>query len=459
MAKATIFGAGDIRRWTHHIATGGPRYRAILDGLVEAIRQGDLHPGERLPPQRALAAELGVDLTTVTRAFTEARKRGLIEGAVGRGTFVQATAAELDAARVDLSMNLPPPPEGLSLGEEMARTAQAILGRADIGALMTYQAGAGGRAQRLAGVEWLAPVLGSASVDRLLVAGGAQAALAATLSVICRPGDVVLAEPLTYPGLKAVAAQLGLRLVACPMDEGGPSADGLAALSRAVGAKALYLVPSLNNPTTLTLGEGRRRALARAARLSDLWIIEDDPYSRLLDDPPPAIAALGPDRTIYLATLSKTLTPGLRIAFVAAPDVLVEPITAALRALTLMTAPLMASVATQWIREGRAEALLAGVRSEARARRAVARARLPLALGAPDSLHVWVPLADAGQARRLEAVLQAGGVSVVGSDAFAISEAAGAGLRLSLGGPMKRSVLDEGLATVARLLGAGLPAA
>ncbi|RYF92432.1 MAG: GntR family transcriptional regulator, partial [Caulobacteraceae bacterium] len=130
MTRRAISADADAARWSHHISPSGPRYRAIVDGLAEAIRQGDLHPGERLPPQRALAAGLGVDLTTVTRAFSEAQARGLIEGAVGRGTFVRATAAELDAARVDLSMNLPPPPDGKSLGQEMAQAAQAILGRA-----------------------------------------------------------------------------------------------------------------------------------------------------------------------------------------------------------------------------------------------------------------------------------------------------------------------------------------
>lgn len=438
--------------WKHRVRAGRPRYRAIVEGLAEAIREGDLQPGQRLPAQRVLAAGLGVDLTTVTRAFTEAQGLGLIEGAVGRGTFVRATTEEMDTARVDLSMNLPPPPEGLSLGQEMAETARAILKRADIAALMTYQAGAGGRAQRAAGAAWLEPVLGKVDVDRVLVTAGAQAALAASLSVVCRPGEAVLAEPLTYPGLKDVAARLGLRLIPCAMDEAGADPEALTALARESGARALYLVSTMANPTARTLAEGRRRALAAAARRADLWIIEDDPYSRLLEKPPPAIAALAPDRTLYLATLSKTLTPGLRVAFAVAPEPFVEPLAAALRALTLMPAPLMASVATQWIREGRAAALLDGVRREARARRSMAAEALPRALGGPESLHVWLPMADPARSRRLGERLRAEGVALVGSEAFAVGEDPPGGLRLSLGGPTQRGVLAGALSTVSRLL-------
>ncbi|MGH6910031.1 MAG: GntR family transcriptional regulator, partial [Phenylobacterium sp.] len=104
-------------RWLSRLRRGGqPVYLAVVQALEAAIRTGELQAGDQLPPQRAVAEMLDVDLTTVTRAYAAARARGLIEGAVGRGTFVRRGATEDEAGLIDLSMNLPPPPDGLALG-------------------------------------------------------------------------------------------------------------------------------------------------------------------------------------------------------------------------------------------------------------------------------------------------------------------------------------------------------
>ena len=105
--------AGGAHGWIDDVRRGeGPLYAALALALEAAIRDGRLHPGDRLPPQRDVAGRLGVDLTTVTRAFTLAKDRGLIEGAVGRGSFVRRPPEDEDPILVDLSMNLPPPPLG-----------------------------------------------------------------------------------------------------------------------------------------------------------------------------------------------------------------------------------------------------------------------------------------------------------------------------------------------------------
>ncbi len=109
-------------RWLARLERdNGPIYLGLVRALEAAIQAGDLQPGDRLPPQRTVADLLGIDFTTVTRAYSAARGRGLIEGAVGRGTFVRARATDDDAGLVDLSMNLPPPPRGVSLGEALQR--------------------------------------------------------------------------------------------------------------------------------------------------------------------------------------------------------------------------------------------------------------------------------------------------------------------------------------------------
>ena len=145
-------------RWLNRVERGaGPIYLSILHALEAAIGEGELQPGEQLPPQRAVASLLGVDFTTVTRAYSAARARGLVEGAVGRGTFVASRTAEDEVGLVDLAMNLPPPPKGLSLGKLLKETAQSVLERTDAQALMAYHPGAGSIAQRSAAAAWLAP--------------------------------------------------------------------------------------------------------------------------------------------------------------------------------------------------------------------------------------------------------------------------------------------------------------
>lgn len=446
--------ARSAARWLGRVKRGhGPVYLALTTALDEAIRAGELQPGERLPPQRALAAELGIDFTTVTRAYDAARGRGLVEAVVGRGTFVRALAGSDDAGLVDLSMNLPPPPLGVSLAAMLRETTEHVLQHSDAATLMAYHPGAGAPGQKAAGAVWLAPCLGELAPDRVLVCAGAQTAITAALAGVCKPGDTVLAEPLTYPGVKAAAAQLGLRLVACAADAEGMTPQGLEMACREVRPAAVYLVPTMQNPKATTMGLERRREIARVATAHGVWVIEDDPYSRLFETPLPAIASFAPERVCYVGTLSKCLTPGLRVAFAVPPPAMAAPLEEALRAFSLMSAPLMTAVATSWIREGAAERLLAGVRQEARARRAMAAATLPDAVGSDEGLHVWLPLPAGWSADRLRLLARDRGLSLVAADAFQVGDAHEHGVRISLGGPARRATLERALAAMAAMLG------
>jgi DNA-binding transcriptional MocR family regulator len=438
--------------WLTRVRRDGPLYLAIVEALSEAIRTGELQPGDRLPPQRAVADRLGVDLTTVTRAYAAARDRGLVEGTVGRGTYVRARREEDEGGIIDLSMNLPPPPAGLSLGRLLQGTSAAILQRTDAATLMAYHPGAGALGQRIAGAQWLAPHMGELSPERVLLAPGAQAALTAILSCVCRPGDTIVAEALTYPGFRSLAAQLGLKVLPCPADAEGPVPEALERLCRTERPRAVYLVPTMQNPTATTMGATRRHDVARICVEAGAWVVEDDPYSRLCAKPLPALATYAPDRTFHIGTLAKCLTPGLRIAYVAAPAADAPRVAEALRATALMTAPLMAAVATTWIREGTADTLLSAIRAEAIARRALAGEAMPDAIGAPESLHVWLPRPAGASADALRRAAQQRGLSLITSEAFAVGSDAPNGLRISLGAASKRGALADALRTLGELL-------
>ncbi|PTT75936.1 PLP-dependent aminotransferase family protein, partial [Pseudomonas sp. HMWF010] len=188
-------------------ALSGPAYKRLAQALEAAIAEGELQSGDLIPAQRDVARRLGIDFTTVTRAYALARDRGLIEGTAGRGTFVRRQTGEDEAGLVDLSMNLPPQPQGLNLGALLRETTGLILARTDPAVLMAYHPGAGSLAQRTAAAHWLAPTLGEVASERVLIASGAQTALTALLGLLARPGQTLIVEALTYPGLLAAAVR------------------------------------------------------------------------------------------------------------------------------------------------------------------------------------------------------------------------------------------------------------
>jgi DNA-binding transcriptional MocR family regulator len=434
----------------------GPLYLAIADAIGQAIAQGELRPGDRLPPQRQLAVGMRVDLTTVTHAYTEARRRGLLDATVGRGTFVRGTepvapAPSAAGAMMDLSMNLPPQPAGQLLRRALLDGMSRLLRPADLAGLMAYRAGAGSRADREAAAAWLRPVVGDVEPERVLVCAGAQAAMTGLLVMLARPGDTVLAETLSYPTFRALAAQLGVRLVAVATDRDGLLPDALDLACREHHPKALYCTPTIHNPTTATLPPERRLAVAEVARRHDLPIIEDDAYGLLPTQALPAVTSLAPRAGYYIATLSKCLSPGLRVGFVVAPDASgAARLATAVRATSLGASPLTTSLATQWLRDGTAAAVRDAVRAEAVARQLVAREILPPSAMAahPEGLQVWLQLPDHWNRGEFSTHMRRQGLALVPSDAFLVGPTAPNAVRIALGAADNRDALRTALHSV-----------
>ena len=434
-------------------AQGGPRFLQIADALQAAVVDGSLNPGDRLPPQRQLAAQLDVDLTTITRAYDEARRRNLLEGRGARGTYVAAPKVELTSV-LDLSMNTPPAPDGVDFDDMMKQGLSQVLMRADNALLMTYHLGGGSDSDRKAGATWLAPMFGQLDARQLVVCPGAQAALAALILALTAPGDVILAEPMTYPGLRAAATQFGRRIVAVEADRHGMVPAMLEQACRRHKPALVYLNPTLHNPTAITMPERRRKELATIARRQNVRIVEDDPYWLLADAAPPPIATFVPDQVIYISTLSKCLTPGLRVAFVLVRDPKQrERFLAALRSFALMAAPLTAALATQWILDGSAHRLMEGVRKEARLRHRMARDILAGRYsGCDDGLHVWLELPAYWSCAELARAADSEGIAVTPAEAFATGSTSVNAIRISLGSIKDRGRLQAGLQRLSHLL-------
>lgn len=430
--------------------SAGPRYKQIVTQVVEAINDGVLQPGDRLPAQRELAAWLAVDLTTVTRAYTDIRHRGLLQAASGRGSFI--ALPQPIQTHLDLSMNIPPGNDRLLplIGDAIMRLQ---LG-ADATSLMGYHPGAGEPAERAAGALWLAPLLGPIDSARVVVSSGAQAAICALLVLLTQPGEVIVADELTYPGFIAAARQLGRNVVVIAGDEQGILPEALYQACRQHDAKVVYLNPTIHNPTAVTLSLQRREEIARLARDNGWMLIEDDPYGLLPEQPVTPLSTLAPANTWYISTLSKCLTPGLRIAWIVVPTgTTCEPLAHALRSLILVASPLMSAVVTDWIHSGIAADLLGQLREENRQRQQLVSALLDYPVQAhPYGLHFWLTLPPHWDPYSLVSTASRAGLGIAPSHVFS-PEARGPGaVRISLGGARDRRQLQQGLSRLNTVL-------
>ena len=444
----------------------GPRYLAVADAIARDVESGRLAAGARLPPQRDLAARLGVDPTTVTRAYTEARRRGLIAGHVGRGTFVRGGADPGDAAGegeqaevVDLSLNYPPRATSALAAEAMAEALRALRRVDLLEELLQYQPHAGRVSHRAAGAAWVRRRGMEADAGRISVCSGGQHALGVLLATLLQTGDRVACEELTYPGFRGVAELLGVPLAPLPLDAEGIRPDAFADVCRSGGVSMLYCVPTAQNPTTATMSVARRREIAGIAREHGVRIVEDDIYGALLSDAPPALSSFAPELGYFVSSLSKALAPGLRIAYLLAPTERdAERLLATIRLTVWMAPPLTAEVAARWITGGAADRLLAANRAAARERQALAaRLLAPYSPAAhPEAFHLWLPLPAPWDPTAFALQARLRGVVVSPASAFALRGAAvPSAVRLSLSAPATMAPLQRALEILAALLAGG----
>ncbi|MGY4497289.1 DNA-binding transcriptional MocR family regulator [Bradyrhizobium sp. GM24.11] len=437
--------------WTPTISElSGPRYHRIVEAMEADIAAGRLVRGQQLPTQRALAKALGIDLTTVTRAYTEARRRGIMEARVGQGSFVSETSARRAVdlphpVAIDLSMNVPPHPLEAQLDERIIAGLEAIRTQSGLTAFLNYQPPGGSAHEREVAARWMRTRVSHAHADKLVIFPGAQTILFNLLVHLARPGNVVLTEALTFPGIKAAAAQLGVKLVGVAMDDGGILPDALTKACRTHKPKAVYLIPTLHNPTTATLAPDRRSAIAKIVRDADTILIEDDAYG-LLDRLASPIANLIPERTYLATTLSKCIAPALRVAYLLAPDSGAQlQMRDHLQATVQMPAPLMVALVTHWLETGVADRIITAIRNEAVGRQQLAQRALKgfQFQAKPAAHHLWLHLSEGRP--DVAAHLLRNGLAIVAGNAFTVDGTSPHAARVSLGAARNRSELTEAL--------------
>ncbi len=436
-------------------ANSKPAYLLIADLIAEDVRLGRLSARDKLPTLRDLADELELNYTTVARAYAEARKRGLIDSHPGAGTFVRGSSPSLPlrgGSGAEMTMNLPPEPQDAKLVARIEESAHQALVASNMYELLRYQDFGGSAVDKEIAALWMRPYFKGASAENLLIAPGIHSVLAGLVSLLARPGELICVESLAYPGIKAIAAQFGVKLFALQLDEDGPNPHDFEEACKHLSPKALYCNPTLMNPTTITTSRARREALADIALRYSIPIIEDDAYCKLPLATPTPLAELAPELTYYISGFSKCFGAGLRTAFVHAPNPrLAQRLAGALRATTVMASPITVALTSRAIVDGTAAAVLTAMRDESIARQTLAETHLakygPSAQ--PEGFHLWLPVMSAWSVVEFASYLRSQGVGVVAGAAFCTDGDAPDAVRVCLGGPMSRDECDSALRLIA----------
>jgi DNA-binding transcriptional MocR family regulator len=431
------------------------------------IKAGRLKPGDRLPPHRDLAWALGMTVGTITRAYQEVESFGFVAGEVGRGTFVrppgdhnrgrhvstlpgdwysaEVVNAEDDTMPISMQFNYPPG----NVGGDAFRAGLAALAQdPQIERLLGYQRPTGIPLHLDAVRTWLGYRGLTASDDELVISSGAHNGILACLTTLCRSGGRVATESLVYPGLRAISRLLNFELVPVELDEEGMCPNALRAVLAAGGIDAVYTVPTLQNPTNATQSEERRDALAAVLTEFDVPVVEDDLFGLLPSDAPSPLCTRLPQTGFYVISLSKTLAPGLRVGFVKCPVKARDQVAAAVRASTWMAVPLMVELASRWILDGTAKAILNRRRSVDELRREMAHRHFDgLDYSMPDgALHAWLHLPDPWHASQFVNHAKEEGVILSAAHSFSIGRARPPfAVRVCLGPPSTEARLEQAL--------------
>ncbi|MEI4486452.1 PLP-dependent aminotransferase family protein [Frigidibacter sp. MR17.14] len=447
----------------------GPKYLALARALREAVRDGDLAQGAKLPPVRELAWKIGVTPGTVARAYTIGTDEGLLEAAVGRGTFVAARAPRLGPSQ-SLHIERPQPTPGRDLPVDLRSPQLPDVGQGDaLAEAMAHVAGNLGPdwleypslrrdlPLREAIVRWMTGRdLGRIDADDIVCAHGGQSAINIVLQC-CLRGDrpVLLGEELAYPGFRHAARLNRAEMVPVALDRHGIRPDALDQVCRRTGGRILFLTPEAQNPTTVRMPMARREEIVALARSHDIQIIEDDCYS-VPGVNEPSLRSLAPERVWHVSSLSKSISAGLRIGWIVAPEGMGEAGRLAAQHSFFGLARPMTDIVTDLLTTGRAAELRDRIN-------AVYARRLEMAVSAlagydvswqPGLSFLWVKMPIGWRASTFAREAESAGVLVRSADEYALQDGhAPNAIRIALAGGIPEEQFARALAALRRLLG------
>ncbi|SAL48140.1 GntR family transcriptional regulator [Caballeronia sordidicola] len=416
----------DAVRTVHGVES---KYKRLVKAIATDIESAVLVSGTRLPPQREVAADLAISVQTVTNAYKELERQGLIRCEVGRGSFVAARVTEtmsnymLDTAErevIDFSIaRIVHTPEHDAMWRKVCATLATV---EDQPWIRAFRPIAGFEHHRQAGAAWLASLGMPANPETLLVTNGAAHGIFLALASFVGPGDTVLCESLTDHGVIGSANVLGFTLKGLENDEHGIRPEHFEEMCDSERVSALVCTPTLNNPTVAMMPDSRRRAIARIAERYGVYVIEDDVYGALPAKTQTPISSLIPELSFYCTSMTKSVLTGLRIGYLTMPRRLALRAESVLRVSSWMATSPMAEVATRWIMDGTAQHLVAVQRERLGTRQAMVREVLgAYLLGShPQALSAWLKVPDYWQADRVTRELRKREIAVTTPDPFLV---------------------------------------
>jgi DNA-binding transcriptional MocR family regulator len=441
--------------------------------LVVLVEEGAVPDGTVLPPERALAARLGISRSTATAAYRYVRAAGRLESRQGSGSRARAprerrpTAAPGGPEPVRRPENpafstLGRPLDGvidLSLAETRCDAySRAVVESLDPGWAAHAVHGTGYHPQGLAELrEILADYLRGrghhATPAGLLVTTGAQQAISLAAGACCPPGSTVLVEEASYPGALEAFRRLGLRVLPVPADHHGPDPQALTALLAQTRPALVYLVPVGNNPTGVVVPAERLDALAEVLSRSGAVVLEDRTAAPLADPavvPAPLASRMPRGTAVVVGSMSKIVWAGLRVGWLLAPPQILRDALAARIAADLAGSAVSQVLASHFVAE--LPRLAAAVRSDvADSQHALGTAlarELPEWTGTEPGAGAWRWVRIPGDARTFAREAAACGVLVTPGPAFSPHSLLADRLRIACVEPPQ--VLVEGVARLRR---------
>lgn len=433
-----------------------PPYLAIAGYLERDILSGEREPGSRLETHREMATKVGVTVSTITRAYVELGKRGLISSMVGRGTFVlkhklAASLAGVPQDLVELSTPMPLVDEEPSIKPFM----QKVMQDEGLDDLVKSFSPLGRHEHRAVGAGWLHRAGIDATADSVLIAGGQQHALSCILNGLFSHGDTIAVDQFTPPGFTAIVRRAGIASRGVAVDDEGMIPERLDELCAAQAIRGVYFVGNTQNPSAKPASMERLEALSKVIARYNLVVVEDGSFSVFSNRKARPLSALLHDSAVYAASLGPAIFSGLQVAFIHAPKKLYNRIAQTIMDNIVGVPPLNVAIACEVITNGALDNTLKSKQKEMKARLAVLRDVLGgfAVTWSEDSLYAWLHLPPAWKASDFERQAEKNGVKVFSVDRFMTGAFASPNcIRLAITGPSGILSLRKGLGILACML-------
>lgn len=431
-------------------------YKKIAREIEDAIRRGELQPGQRLLPQRQFAWQRKIAISTATRVYAELTRRGLVSGEVGRGTFViehfPGTGMH-GMGTIDMQRNYPVVEgQGKLLSDALSGLiTPEWLGQsnADHSAVDLYEA------RRVVAAFLQRDGWSPDPLDVFFASNGREA-LTMAIRLASLSGKPMGVEAITYPLVKEIAARVGVPLVPIAIDAEGivPEAVVQAVQCRQIGS--LYVQPNLHNPLGLSMSLQRKKDIAHIAGRHDLLIVEDAVNSFLKNNS--LLVGQAPERVIVVESLSKRVVPNITLGMMIVPDILRSQASTVARETVWGPLGWALPAAIKLISDGVVYKLETAKRQDASVRQNLAAQVLaPLTIvGDPDGYHLWIELPKPWRGNAFAIAMAERQISVsAGSDFAIVASHAPSAIRITLGTPPMETL--RGALTILRDLALSPP--